>query len=102
MRYNRYVVNEMEDNVSTPIKPLGDRVAVREEAKTQTASGIYLPDNAKEKPVVAEVKAVGGDVKNVKVGDRIVYKEYSTTDLKIDGTEYLVVREEDILATVVG
>ena len=52
--------------------------------------------------IVAEVKAVGGDVKNVKVGDRIVYKEYSTTDLKIDGTEYLVVREEDILATVVG
>ena len=86
--------------MSTPIKPLGDRVvAVREEAKTQTASGIYLPDNAKEKPVVAEVKAVGGDVKNVKVGDRIVYKEYSTTD---DGTEYVVVREEDILATVVG
>ena len=103
LRYNRYVVNEMEDNVSTPIKPLGDRVvAVREEAKTQTVSGIYLPDNAKEKPVVAEVKAVGGDVKNVKVGDRIVYKEYSTTDLKIDGTEYLVVREEDILAMVVG
>ena len=103
LRYNRYVVNEMEDNVSTPIKPLGDRVvAVREEAKTQTVSGIYLPDNAKEKPVVAEVKAVGGDVKNVKVGDRIVYKEYSTTDLKIDGTEYLIVREEDILATVVG
>lgn len=103
LRYNKCIVNEMEDNVSTPIKPLGDRVvAVREEAKTQTASGIYLPDNAKEKPVVAEVKAVGGDVKNVKVGDRIVYKEYSTTDLKIDGTEYLVVREEDILATVVG
>ena len=87
--------------MDTPIKPLGDRVvAVREEAKTQTASGIYLPDNAKEKPVVAEVQAVG-DVKNVQVGDKIVYKEYSTTDLKIDGTEYLIVREEDILATVV-
>ena len=65
--------NEMEDDMSTPIQPLGDRVvAVREEAKTQTASGIYLPDNAKEKPVVAEVKAVGGDVKNVKLGDKIV------------------------------
>ena len=51
--------------------------------------------------MVAEVKAVGGDVKSVKVGDKIVYKEYSTTDLKIDGTEYLIVREEDILATVV-
>ena len=84
--------------MSVPIQPLGDRVvAVREEAKTQTASGLYLPDSSKEKPVVAEVKAIGGDVKNVKVGD----KEYSTTDLKIDGTEYLIVREEDILATVV-
>ena len=88
--------------MSVPIEPLGDRVvAVREEAKTQTASGLYLPDSLKEKPVIAEVKAVGGDVKNVKVGDKIVYKEYSTTDLKIDGTEYLIVREEDILATVV-
>ena len=88
--------------MSVPIQPLGDRVvAVREEAKTQTASGLYLPDSSKEKPVGAEVKAVGGDVKNVKVGDKIVYKEYSTTDLKIDGTEYLVLREEDILATVV-
>lgn len=88
--------------MSTPIQPLGDRVvAVREEAKTQTASGLYLPDSSKEKPVVAKVKAVGGDVKNVNVGDKIVYKEYSTTDLKIDGTEYLIVREEDILATVV-
>ena len=102
VRYNGCTVNEMEDDMDTPIKPLGDRVvAVREEAKTQTASGLYLPDNAKEKPVVAEVKAVGGDVKHVKVGDKIVYKEYSTTDLKIDGTEYLIVREEDILATVV-
>lgn len=87
--------------MSTPIKPLADRVvAVREEAKTQTASGIYLPDNAKEKPVLAEVKAVGADVKHVKVGDKIVYKEYSTTELKIDGVEYLIVKEEDILATV--
>lgn len=87
--------------MSTPIKPLADRVvAVREEAKTQTASGIYLPDNAKEKPVLAEVKAVGADVKHVKVGDKIVYKEYSTTELKIDKVEYLIVKEEDILATV--
>ena len=87
--------------MSTPIKPLADRVvAVREEAKTQTASGIYLPDNAKEKPVVAEVKAVGADVKDVKVGDKIIYKEYSTTELKIDSVEYLIVKEEDILATI--
>ncbi len=87
--------------MSTPIKPLADRVvAVREEAKTQTASGIYLPDSSKEKPVVAEVRAVGGDVRNVKVGDKIVYKEYSTTELKIDAVEYLIVKEEDILATI--
>mgnify|MGYP001347533179 FL=1 len=87
--------------MSTPITPLADRVvAVREEAKTQTASGIYLPDSSKEKPVMAEVKAVGGEVKHVKVGDKIVYKEYSTTELKIDGTEYLIVKEEDVLATI--
>lgn len=88
--------------MSTPIKPLGDRVvAVREAAKTQTASGLYLPDSSKEKPVMAEVKAIGTEVKNVRVGDKIIYKEYSTTELKIDDTEFLIVREEDILATVV-
>lgn len=87
--------------MSTPIKPLADRVvAVRVEAPEKTASGLYLPDNAKEKPVIAEVKAVGPDVKSVKVGDKILYKEYTTTDIKLDSTEYLVVKEEDILATV--
>ncbi|HMI09063.1 MAG TPA: co-chaperone GroES [Candidatus Saccharimonadales bacterium] len=87
--------------MSTPIKPLADRVvAVRAEVATKTASGLYLPDNAKEKPVIAEIKAVGPDVKSLKVGDKILYKEYSTTELKIDGTEYLIVKEEDVLATV--
>lgn len=87
--------------MSTPIKPLADRVvATRVEAAEKTASGLYLPDNAKEKPVVAEVHAVGPDVKNVKKGDKILYKEYSTTEIKINGTEYLIVKEEDILATV--
>ena len=86
--------------MSTPIKPLADRVvASRVEAAEKTASGLYLPDNAKEKPVMAEVKAVGPDVKSVKKGDKILYKEYSTTEIKIDGTEYLIVKEEDILAT---
>jgi len=87
--------------MSVPIKPLADRVAmVREVAASQTTSGIYLPDNAKEKPVMAEVVAVGPDVKGVKAGDKVVYKEYSTTELKVDGTEYLLVKEEDILAKV--
>ena len=87
--------------MSSPIKPLGDRVvAVREKAAEKTASGIYLPDNAKEKPLAAKVEAVGKDVKDVKVGDRILYKEYSTTEVTINDAEYLIVKEEDILATI--
>ena len=87
--------------MNSPIKPLADRVvAIREEALAKTASGLYLPDNSKEKPVVAKITAVGPDVKNLKIGDKIVYKEYSTTDLKIDGKEYLIVKEEDVLATI--
>lgn len=87
--------------MSTPITPLADRVvAVKEEAQTKTASGLYLPDNAKEKTVVAVVKAVGPDVKDIKVKDRIVYKEYSVTELKVEGMEYLIVKEEDVLAKV--
>lgn len=87
--------------MSTPITPLADRVvAVREKAEQKTASGLYLPDNAKEKPAYAVVQAVGADVKAVKKGDKIVFKEYSTTELKIDGTEYLIVKEEDVLATL--
>jgi chaperonin GroES len=87
--------------MSTPIIPLADRViAIKEEVQTKTASGLYLPEQAKEKTVVAVVKAVGPEVKNLKVKDRIVYKEYSTTELKIDGTQYLIVKEEDVLAKV--
>ena len=87
--------------MSSPIKPLADRVvAVREEVKTQTASGLYLPDSSKEKPVLADVVAVGPTVKDLKVGDKIIYKEYSTTELKVDGKDYLIMKEEDVLATV--
>ena len=87
--------------MSSPITPLGDRVvATREQAAEKTASGLYLPDQAKEKPVLAKVIAVGKDAKSVKVNDKILYKEYSTTEVKVDGTEYLIVKEEDILGTV--
>ncbi len=87
--------------MSSPIKPLGDRVvAVREEATNQTASGLFLPDSAKEKPVVAKIIAVGKDVKDVKIDDKILYKEYSVTEIKIDRKEYLIVKVEDILGTV--
>lgn len=84
-----------------PIEPLGERiVAVREEAQTKTASGLYLPETAKEKSVIAKVVAVGPDAKDLKDGDRIVYKEYSTTELKVDGVEYLILKQEDVLAKV--
>ena len=86
---------------NAPIKPLADRVvATREEAATKTASGLYLPTGAKEKPAYAVVEAVGPDVKSVKKGDKIVYKEYTTTELKVNNTEYLIIKEEDVLATL--
>lgn len=103
MKYTDYQAMLVQggNSMSSPIKPLGDRVvAVKEEAKTKTASGLYLPDNAKEKPVLAKIIAVGKEVKNVKDGDKILYKEYTTTEIKIDGTEYLIVKEEDILGTL--
>lgn len=87
--------------MSVPIQPLADYVvAEQEKAEAKTASGLYLPDAAKEKPKIAKVLAAGKDVKLVKVGDRILYKSYSTTEVKIDNTEYMLVKEEDILATV--
>ena len=87
--------------MSTPLQPLGDYVvAVNEEAETKTASGLYLPEKAQEKPKTAKVVAAGPQAKQVKVGSRIVYKSYSTTEVKVDGQEYILVKEEDILATV--
>lgn len=87
--------------MSSPLKPLGDYVvAVGEEAATKTASGLYLPDKAQEKPKTAKVVAVGPNAKQLKVGDRIVYKSYSTTDVKVGKDEYILVEEKDVLATV--
>lgn len=87
--------------MAVKIQPLADYVvAVGEEAEAKTASGLYLPDNAQEKPKTAKVVAVGNDVKQVKTGERIIYKSYSTTDVKVGSDEYILVKEEDILATV--
>lgn len=87
--------------MSVPINPLGDYVvAEAEAAQTKTASGLYLPDSATEKPKIAKVVATGKAVKEIKTGDRILYKGYSTNDVKVDGKEYILVKEEDILATV--
>lgn len=89
--------------MSVKIQPLADYVvAVPEAAETKTASGIYLPEQATEKPKTAKVVAAGKKVEAVKVDDRILYKSYSTTDVKVDGQEYILVKEEDILATVKG
>ena len=82
------------------LKPLNDRVvAVQEKPLEKTKAGILLGE-AKEKPAYAVVEAVGPEVKTVKVGDKIVFKEYSTTEIKIDETDYIIVKEEDILATL--
>ncbi len=87
--------------MSAKISPLADYVVAQsEEPETKTASGLYLPGNAQEKPKVAKVLSVGKDVKQVKTGDRIIYKSYSTTDVKVGSDEYILVKEEDILATV--
>ncbi|MCL2085551.1 co-chaperone GroES [Candidatus Saccharibacteria bacterium] len=82
------------------IKPLKDRVvAKREEAMATTKSGLLLGE-ATEKPAYAVVEAVGAEAKSVKKGDKILFKEYSATDVKIDGVGYLIVKEEDILGVV--
>ena len=91
------------------IKPLFDKIVVKAlEAEEKTASGLYLPTSAQEKPQVAEVVAVGPgglidgkEVKmEVKVGDQVIYSKYSGTEVKIDDEEVIIVKQSDILAVV--
>ena len=87
------------------IKPLADRVLIEPlEAETKTASGIIIPDTAKEKPQKGKVVAVGKGTKDepmtVKVGETVLYGKYAGTELKYDGKDYLIMRESDILAIV--
>ncbi len=83
------------------LKPLKDRVvAFKEQPKEKTASGLLLPSDSKEKPAYAVVESVGPDVKEIKKGDKIIYKEYSGTNVKINDKEYLILDEKDILATM--
>jgi len=94
------------------IRPLHDRVIVkRMEEERTTAGGIVIPDSATEKPIQGEIMAVGkgkiadnGDVRplDVKVGDRVLFGKYSGTEVKVDGEELLVMREEDIMGVVEG
>ena len=91
------------------IKPLGDRVVIKvSEGDIKTASGIVLPDTAKEKPQEGTVVAVSDGTYvegkkvalDVKVGDKVIFSKYAGTDVKFDGTDYLIVRDSDILAVV--
>ena len=96
--------------MTAPIKPLADRVvAVREQTAARTASGLYLPDSAKEKPQVGIVMAVGmgkmgpkGDTHPmvVKVGQKVMYKKWGGNEVKVNGEEWTLVSQEDILAIV--
>jgi chaperonin GroES len=92
------------------IRPLHDRVIVKRlEEETKTAGGLFIPDTAKEKPVRGKVIAVGAGKRDkdgtahaldVKAGDKILFSKYSGTEVKIDGDEHLIMREEDILAVL--
>ena len=87
------------------IKPFADRVLVEPlAAESKTASGIYIPDSAKEKPQQGIVKAVGKGTKDepmtVKVGDNVLYGKYAGTELKFEGKDYLIMRESDIYAVL--
>jgi chaperonin GroES len=92
------------------IKPLHDRILLkRSEGEEVTKGGIIIPDSAKEKPIEGTVVAVGGGKKledgsvrelQVKEGDTVLYSKYSGTEVKIEGTEHLIIREDDILAII--
>lgn len=92
------------------IRPLHDRILVKRiEGEEKTVGGIIIPDNAKEKPMEGKVIAVGngklldnGQIKkpDVKVGDRILFSKYSGSEVKIDGTEHLILREDDLLGVI--
>lgn len=105
MSANPYILE-----VSVNLKPLADRIVVEHvEQSEKTNTGIFLPDTAKEKPQEGMVRAVGsGRVTDegktlpmsVKVGDRIIYSKYSGSEIKVDGKEYLIISEKDVLAIV--
>jgi chaperonin GroES len=100
-----------DTEVSVSIKPLEDRILVKSlEAEQKTASGLVIPDTAKEKPQEGEVLAVGpgrwndeGDERiplDIKVGDRVIYSKYGGTEIKHGGEEYLILSARDVLAVV--
>ena len=88
--------------MAADLTPMADYVVVNpQEAATRTASGLYLPDGAQEKSKIAKVVSIGKSVENVKVGDKVIYKnEYEATNVNVGGQEYTVVLYKNIIATV--
>jgi chaperonin GroES len=88
--------------MGVPINPMPEYVVVQaEEASAKTASGLYLPDNAQEKPKTAKVVAIGSAINGIKVGDKVLYKnEYDATTVKMGNDEYSLVDQKNIIATV--
>ncbi len=84
------------------IKPLKERVVVKfsNEEVEKTAGGLYVPDVAKEKPQKGTVEAVGSEVKELKVGDVVLFEKYSGAKIKLNDVEYLIIKEEDILGII--
>jgi len=104
-KYNTSIKTKNFLYMALKIQPLSDRVLVEPQAaETKTASGIFIPDTAKEKPQKGKVVAVGKGKEDykmtVKVGDSVLYGKYAGTELKLDGKDYLIMREEDIFAIV--
>lgn len=96
---------------SSSIRPLGDKILVkRDEAQSKTDSGIYLPESSKDKPKTGTIEAVGTGNLNtdtgeriplsVKKGDKVIFSSYAGTEVKLEGTELLIMSEEDILAVI--
>lgn len=101
-----YEMDESEDEMTETlqIRPLGDRLVVKPDPKQEmTESGIYLPDQAQEKPLVGTVKATGPGLvaTELKTGDRVLFGKYSGTEVKLDGESYLIVRENEVLGVYV-
>ncbi|QYK48318.1 MAG: co-chaperone GroES [Phycisphaeraceae bacterium] len=101
----------MAKKSDTGIRPLHDKILVRrDDAETKTATGIYLPESGKEKPKTGTVQAVGDGALNtetgeripltVKKGDRVIFTSYAGTEIKLDGTDYLMMSEDDVLAVI--
>jgi chaperonin GroES len=95
------LIYKKKGELSMKFKPLKDRVFVKysEEAE-KTAGGIYIPESAKEKPQKGVIEAVGSEVKEIKVGDVILFDKYSGSKINIDNNEYLIIKEEDILGII--